>query len=92
MALQISLIRPTVRYSFSMTGIYPLSLKTALKRDGVRVVVGLDHYRANINKNKKRKCVTINGMVFSRRDSINMMRKEDEERANKPVRKKRQGK
>ena len=45
-----------------MTGIYPLTLERALKREGVREAPDIDVFRDNIATSQKRKRESINGM------------------------------
>jgi hypothetical protein len=55
MALHTALYREHIRKSFKTTGIYPLNLQQALKREGVREVPDMDIYRENLSTSNKRK-------------------------------------
>jgi hypothetical protein len=79
-----------IQKSFKITRIYPLDLKQALQRDGMRDTPNMQSYHDNIQNSVKRGCISINGVVLTRRDSIEMMREADrvKNEKSKPKRKK----
>jgi hypothetical protein len=72
-ALHIALFREYIVKSFIATGISPVDLNRALSRDGVRSVSDAEHYHNNLDINKKRRRKSLNGIVLTRRSSIEML-------------------
>ena len=73
-ALHMSFYEENIFNSFSVTGIYPCSLETALQRKDVRDVPIVDGYAKAIAQNKQTKRVSINGMLITSVESRAVMR------------------
>ena len=83
LALHYATYRENIRKSFKTTGIYPLSVEQALKREGVREAPDMDIYRENIAISKKRKRESINGIHLNRQSSIDRLKRIEQEAADK---------
>jgi hypothetical protein len=76
-ALHYACYREQIKNSFRVTGIYPPSLETALKREGVRILPTHEQFRTNIAANKKRKRLSINGCILTSEESLKMLTEEE---------------
>jgi hypothetical protein len=85
MALYCAMYRDRIQNSFKMTGIYPLNLERALKREGVRESPDFDIFDQNISISKKRKRQSINRLHLNSHDSIEMLRRAEEAAAEKAL-------
>ena len=69
--------RGHVTSSFERTGIFPLSLERCLERDGVRHISSELRVLEDMANAKKRKRASINGLILTSQDAIQMLEAEN---------------
>lgn len=79
--LHMALYESVIRESFRTTGVYPLSLETCLKRSGVRHTGSLDDLEVGLRNSKKRKRVSINGIILTSEEALAMLKTEKEKKS-----------
>jgi hypothetical protein len=89
-SLHAAMYPGTTTKSFKVTGIFPLDVDRALKREGVRDAPDMEVLEEIRSKSKKRGRISISGIVLSRADSIEMIRESQKKKQekSKPRRKK----